>query len=308
MRKKLGYLIGKIFLDRKSKKTPKGKKVLINDCQKIGNYIFKTPLIKGLGEAGYEVYILGSKYTLEMARENPYIKDVIIDNSYRKKSTDIFRNIKTGFKYRNKFDYYIEMVGSIYLREIILMKLLNPGMIIGMKRKFGKILKMIDVVINPQKHIRENGIEVLKYFNIKEPNLNYDIHLNRDHKYSKLIKRKPLVLYNGTASTKSRSVEENVEKRLIEKLRKISWIDFRKIEREKSILDLCGLISQSDLLLTVDTGTSHIGSGFNIPIIIDRCDEQVYPKSSIVWEKDFNDENIDKYVEDILRSLYEIAI
>ena len=308
MMKKISYFISKYLIDKKRNNKVEGKKVLINDCQKIGNYLFKTPLIKGLAIAGYEVYILGSKYTVEMAKENPYVKEVILDNSYRKKSTDIFRNIKTALKYRNFFDYYIEMVGSIYLREILMMRILNPGKIIGLARKHGKSFKLIDEVIKAQDHIRENSIEILKYFGISEPNVIYDIHLPETHKYSNLLKRNPLVLYNGTASTKSRSIPKEVEDILIKKLKEISWIEFKKIERENSIMDLCGLISKADLILSVDTGTSHIASAFNIPILIDQCDLRVYPKSSYTIEKKFSSEDIDKYVCEMLSTLYYKAV
>ncbi|MEG0562286.1 MAG: glycosyltransferase family 9 protein [Cetobacterium sp.] len=305
--KKLSFAVSKLLIDKKRDFKTIGNKILVNDCQKIGNYLFKTPMIKGLALKGYEVYILGSKSTLEMANENPYIKEVIIDNSYRKKSSDIFRNIKTALKYRDFFDYYIESVGSMYIRETLLMRLLRPKKIIGIERKDGSTLKLIDIVIKKQEHLRENGIEILKHFKISEPNCIYDIHLNRHDKYKNLIKKKPLVLYNGLASTKSRSIDTDNEKIILDKLSTISWIDVKKIEHENSVLDLCSLIKKADLVVTVDTGITHIASAFDIPIIVHKSNSSVFPKSSVAIEQSFYDKDLDKTVEEMLEYIHTIS-
>uniref|UniRef100_UPI0026286546 glycosyltransferase family 9 protein n=1 Tax=uncultured Cetobacterium sp. TaxID=527638 RepID=UPI0026286546 len=276
------------------------------DCQKIGNYLFKTPLIKGLALEGYEVYILGSKLTKELGDNNPYIKEVIIDNCYRKKSFDIFRNIKTGLKYRNFFDFYIENVGSTYLREALLMRILNAKKNIGIERKNNKILKLLDIVVKKTNHMREDGIEILKYFKIQSPKCIYDIHLSKN-KYENMIKKKPLILYNGLASTKSRSIDKDKESGILERLKTINWIDVQQIKKENSIIDLCGLIKKADLVITVDTGIAHIASAFNIPIIIHETNERVYPKSDIVIEENFYKKELPKTVEDILKYVYTIS-
>lgn len=306
MKKKIGYILGKLFIDKKRDYKVEGKKILINDCQKIGNYLFKTPLIKGLALKGYEVYILGSSLTKELGDENPYIKEVIIDKCYRKKSTDIFRNIKTALKYRNYFDYYVENVGSIYLREMILMRFLNAKKNIGIERKNNKKLKLLDVVVKKTDHLREDGIEILKYFGGVDPKCKYDIHLNKN-KYEKMIKRKPLVLFNGLASTKSRSINEVDEKIILDKLKAYKWLEIKKIEKENSIIDLCGLIKKADLVISVDTGVVHIASGFNIPIIVHETNDRVYPKSDLVIEENFNSERLGDTVEKIFKYIYTIS-
>lgn len=306
MKKKLSYLLTKIFIDKKRNHEIIGNKVLVNDCQKIGNYLFKTPLIKGLALEGYEVYILGSKLTKELGDNNPYIKEVIIDNCYRKKSFDIFRNIKTGLKYRNFFDFYIENVGSTYLREALLMRILNAKKNIGIERKNNKILKLLDIVVKKTNHMREDGIEILKYFKIQSPKCIYDIHLSKN-KYENMIKKKPLILYNGLASTKSRSIDKDKESGILERLKTINWIDVQQIKKENSIIDLCGLIKKADLVITVDTGIAHIASAFNIPIIIHETNERVYPKSDIVIEENFYKKELPKTVEDVLKYVYTIS-
>lgn len=305
--KKLGYFLGKIFLDRKRDLKVEGKKVLINDCQKIGNYLFKTPLIKGLAQNGYEVSILGSVVTKELAENNPYVKEIIIDNSYQKKSFDIFRNIKTGLKYRNRFDYYIELVGSIYLREILLMKLLKAKKIIGVERKRGKVLNIIDKVVKKQKHMRETGIEVLKAFGIKDPGGIYDIFIKSNNKYTKFQKKKPLILYNGLASVSYRTIPLKDEKIILDNLSQIKWAEVRKIEKEKSVLDLCALIKKADLVVSVDTGVVHIASAFNVPTIVHKSNDNVFPKSTISIEKSFYSCNLNKIAEEILLSSHIIS-
>lgn len=298
--KKLIYYIGKLLFDRKRDLVPTGKKVLVADCQKLGNYIFKTPMIKGLALGGYEVSILGSKVTKELAEANPYVKEVIIDNCYRKKSTDIFRNIKTGLKYRGKFDYFIELVGGTHLRDLALMNLLKAKKIIGVERKRGRKCKLIDIVVKYQPHMRENGIEVLKVLGLNSDIKGYDIHLKAGNRYENFKKDKPLILYNGTGSAKSKSIPLEKERDILDNLSQIDGVEVRKIEREKSVLDLCGLISKADVVVSVDTGVTHIASAFNRPIVVHSCAEYVYPISDIVAEHSFYEKDLYKVVEEVL--------
>lgn len=299
--KKLIYYIGKLLFDRKRDLVPTGKKVLVADCQKLGNYIFKTPMIKGLALGGYEVSILGSKVTKELAEANPYVKEVIIDNCYRKKSTDIFRNIKTGLKYRGKFDYFIELVGGIYLRDLILMNLLKAKKVIGIERKKGVKYKIIDIVIKRQPHMKDNGIEVLKSLGLDSSGIKgYDIHLKAGNRYENFKKDRPLILYNGTGSAKSKSIPLEKEREILDNLSQIEGVEVRKIEREKSVLDLCGLISKADVVVSVDTGVTHIASAFNIPIVVHSSSSFVYPISDIVVEHSFYEKDLYKVVEEVL--------
>ncbi|MGL4785488.1 MAG: glycosyltransferase family 9 protein, partial [Cetobacterium sp.] len=71
-----------------------------------------------------------------------------------------------------------------------------------------------------------------------------------------------------------------------------------------SILDLCSLIKKADLVISVDTGITHIASAFNIPTIVHKSNENVYPKSSISIENSLYDDNLYKMAEDILEYIY----
>ncbi len=322
MKKEVTYFLSRLIFDKKRDLKVEGKKVLIADCQKIGNYILKTPMIKGLALAGYEISILGSVLTKELAETNPYIKEVIIDNCYRKKSSDIFRNIKTGLKYRGKFDYFIELVGGTYLRDFVLMNLLKAKKIIGIERKKERKCELIDIIIKRQPHMREDGIEVLKVLGLNtffknglkvyenntwvgagltESIEKYDIYLKNGNKYQDLCKKKPLVLYNGNASTIDRSIPKKREKEILGNLSLIDGVEIRKIEHEDSILDLCALIERADVVVSVDTGITHIASAFNIPIVVHSSPTHTFPTSDIVIEHSFFEKDLYKVVKKTLK-------
>lgn len=52
------------------------------------------------------------------------------------------------------------------------------------------------------------------------------------------------------------------------------------------------------------TGITHIASAFNIPTIVHKSNESVYPKSSISIENSLYDDNLYKMAEDILEYIY----
>jgi len=281
MKRNISSLLVKL-IDKENNVKVENKRVLINDCQKLGNYIFKTPLIKKLSENGYEVTVLGSSVTKELIEDNPYIDGVIHDGSYQKKSSQIFKNIYYGFKYGNEFNYYIEATGSIYLREILFMKLLNSK-IYGVERKKNMKLSIMNKTIEFKEHLVDATSEIVKLFNldIDEKKRKYEIYFSDKGKYETYKKEKPIILFNNLASTKKRSISAKEANRIFENLKKeyplceVIWI-----EREKTIKDLCGLIKLSDLVVSVDTGIVHIASAYNKPIIVQGASERVLPLTS----------------------------
>lgn len=274
------------------------KRVLISDCEKIGNYIFKTPLIRGLKKDGFHITVMGSHVTKELLEADPYIDDAIITSCYRKKSSDIFTKTAVALKYRRSFSHYIEPVGCPYFRELLFMRLLSPESIIGRERKKGLVFKIINLAVKDQGHHIDNSLKLLEVLGLNETR-EYHLGLKYSSKYDNLYKNKPLILYNGKASTKSRSFDHSNEKLLIDYLSNLSYINFKKIEREESIHDLTGLMKQADLIITVDTGISHLASALNKPIIINSYNSSVAPISSLVIKSNFNPASISSILESI---------
>lgn len=274
------------------------KRVLISDCEKIGNYIFKTPLIRGLKKDGFHVTVMGSHVTKDLLEADPYIDEAIITKCYRKKSADIFIKTFIALKYRKSFSHYIELVGSSYFRELLFMRLLSPESIIGRERKKGFTFKIINLVVKDQGHHIDNSLKLLEVLGLNETR-KYHLGLKDSSKYNNLYKNKPLILYNGKASTKSRSFDYSNETLLINHLSNLSYINFKKIEREDSIHDLTSLMKQADLIITVDTGISHLASALNKPIIINNYNSSVAPISSVVFKSNFDPTSISSILESI---------
>lgn len=259
-----------LLLDRRNKinvKKLSEKKVLIADCEKIGNYIFKTPLIRGLKKGGFHVTVMGSHVTRELLEADPYIDATIITKCYRKKSTDIFRKAAVALKYRSSFSHYIETTGSVYLRELLFMRLLSPVAVIGTERKRGYQLKIMNISVPREEHNIDTSLSILSSMGIGEKR---EYHLGRTSpiKYGSFKTEKPLVLYNGRASMNSRCIDAKEEEKLLSLLESIPYINFKRIEREESLHDLVDLIDRADLVITVDTGISHIASALKKSVLI----------------------------------------
>ncbi len=291
-----------LLLDRRNKinvKKLSEKKVLIADCEKIGNYIFKTPLIRGLKKNGFHITVMGSHVTKELLEADPYIDDTIITKCYRKKSSDIFRKIPLALRYRGHFSHYIETTGSVYLRELLFIRLLSPVAVIGTERKRGYQLKVMNISAPRGTHNIDTSLSILNSMGIEEKR-EYHIGRTDSAKYSSFKTEKPLVLYNGQASTNSRCVDAREEKKLLSLLEGIPYINFKKIEREDSLHDLVDLIDKADLVITVDTGISHIASALKKNIFINRYPSSVAPITPNLIENSFTPEAISK----ILKSLF----
>jgi len=298
-----------LLLDRKNKinvKKLSEKKVLIADCEKIGNYIFKTPLIRGLKKAGFHVTVMGSHITKELLEADPYIDDTIITKCYRKKSSDIFRKTLVALKYRKVFSHYIETTGSIYLRELIFMRLLAPVAVIGSERKMGYKLNMMNISIPRKGHNIDISLSILDSMGIKEKR-EYHVGRGKSIKYNSLQSKKPIVLYNGRASVESRSIHPNREKNIISFLENTPSITFKRIERESSICDLVALIDKADLVITVDTGISHIASALNKSILIDSYNNSVAPITPLLIKKNFTSENISSTLKSLFSTFHPSA-
>lgn len=293
-----------LLLDRRNNinvKKLSEKKVLIADCEKIGNYIFKTPLIRGLKKSGFHVTVMGSHITRELLEADPYIDKTIITKCYRKKSSDIFRKIPVALKYRGYFSHYIETTGSIYLRELLFMRLLSPVTVIGCERKKGHRLNMMNISVPRKSHNIDTSLSILSTMGIKEKR---EYHLGRGNtaKYKFYRSEKPLVLYNGRASVESRSVDPALEEDILSLLENTPYINFRKIESEKSLHDLVDLIDKADLIITVDTGISHIASALKRSILIDSYNQSVAPITPLLLQDKFTPENISS----VLKSLFSL--
>ena len=291
-----------LLLDRRNKinvKKLSEKKILIADCEKIGNYIFKTPLIRGLKKNGFHVTVMGSHITRELLEADPYIDDTIITKCYRKKSSDIFKKIPVALKYRGHFSHYIETTGSVYLRELLFMRLLSPMTIIGTERKKECQLKMLNISIPRKEHNIDTSMAILDSMGIKEKR-EYHVGRGKTVKYELIKNEKPLVLYNGRASMESRCVDPAIERDLLSLLENTPYINFKKIEREESLHDLVDLIDRADLVITVDTGISHLASALKKNILIDRYSQSVAPVTPLLLQNKFTPENISS----VLRSLF----
>ncbi len=297
IKKKVGPILVKL-VDTTQDERVDNNRVLVNDCQKLGNYVFKTPLIRGLAKNGYEVYVMASTMTEELALANPYIKGVIKDGSYKKKSINIFGNIILGIKNRKKFSIYIESTGNKQLREVLFMRILRAGKVIACQRRKDDIsLKLVDHEMKVEKHARLTPLNALKILGIKEEDYYGEVELLED-KYKEEKFSKPLVLFNWKGSKSATTLKEKEKKKVIEILRGIDEVQVREIRRERTTSDLCSLIRKASMVVTVDTGILHLASAYNIPTIAHSHTGDYYsPTSTKNWIMDITSDKLKELVK-----------
>lgn len=280
------------LIDTQKKVRPTNKKVLVNDCQKLGNYVFKTPLIRGLAQNGYEVYVMASKMTEELAEANPHIKGIVKDGSYKKKSINIFKNCLLGIRNRGKYHLYIESTGNKNLREVLFIRLLNAEKTIACKREGDLSLKLVDYEIEQEGHARLTPLNALKVLDIETENHYDEIRLDED-KYKEKELKKPLVLFNWKGSKARTTLKLEERRRIIDNLKTIKEIDFQEIKREKTTSDLCSLIKRASMIITVDTGILHLASAYNIPTVAHSHTGHYYlPTSTKQWIMDITSDSL----------------
>lgn len=286
--------IGKQILD---KKTPcsKGsisniKRILfLRQDGKIGDYIVSSFVFRELKKQYPNIHI-----GVVCLKQNSYLfsQNKYIDKLYIIKKRSIPDIIKFGMNIRQqKYDVVIDPTIFIRNRDLLLLRLINAKNYIGYKKDNYNIF---NIDLEGEYHFSEIYRLALSKINIEVQNTNYDVPYNekesneidtflRDKKISNFI----AINFYGAARIKKVS-DENIIKYLkyLTKItnKQIVLLTYPEVtskllqfsdsfdnvfvyKNTSTIFHTIELIKNCDLLVSTDTSTIHIASGFNKKII-----------------------------------------
>lgn len=276
---------------------------------RIGDIIVKTPMLETLYGINKEVKI---DISTDMAgsfllKNCPYIGEVLLSKTTRhSKIVKIYKSLSWAMKHRGKYDLFFDFTNSPRFFHILFLRILKPRFLIGCYRaeKFGikrDELTIFDkyVEVMSGEHAMDINMKFLEVLGIDTKNKKYELYLGEyEDKYKDYFKRDNFnIVFNFKGSAEKRTLNIDEIKSLLEKIPRIEkniriyiitipedretikellknypMENVELLPKTENILEACGLLKYSDMLLSVDTGLVHIASVFNIPIV------GIYPK------------------------------
>lgn len=297
------------------------KKVLVVRNDKHGDMIVTTGFIRTLSQAGYDVYISSEKASLDIIEFNPYVKGVFAYQD--KKLKDLFRSIKNIRK--ESFDAVIDLkyCRGVYKKNIFFCSFIKSPILIGFNKSNIPSYNVSLPYYELSAHVTTRLPPLLKLFNIKDYNLNYEIFTTSEMQEKtnsfikeKLIPDKRIAIVNPRGGNKSRwltqSQLDDVLSLLMPKyqvvligqpsqLKNLSWPDSIPLFQSQSILEVVPLIENANLIFTVDTSIVHIASTFSKRTIALYLD-LTHGKSPNPFRAEYN-EKVTKYGTHLLNLL-----
>lgn len=272
---------------------------------RMGDIIVKTPMLEALSKLNKNLkidieVIKGGEY---LVQNIPYINEVLVKNSYLKKSRfkRILDSLKFSLKNRGKYDLYFDFTNNSRFFHILSLKILSPKYLIGIHRleKFGirkDELTIFDkyVEVNSDAHAVDINMDFLEPLGLKGESTKYKLYLGQnEEKFKEYFDNNRInIVINHRASTEKRSFNYAELKEILIKLSKIDFkvklylasmpneyeklkivveeLDIENIQllmKTDTIGEFAGIIKYCDLVLSVDTGVVHIASVYDKPLV-----------------------------------------
>lgn len=241
------------------------QKLLILKLSSFGDIIHCLPVLTNLKDSfpNWQIDWLISESFSDLLEDHNQINKLY---KLPKRSFQWLQTLK--FLKKQKYDYVLEMQGLI--KTSLIAKFINPKKIIGVvpfREKIGQFL-LTDKIYSDKSHIIERSAEVLKYFGLKNPDLNNFGFSNQQSKKT--------IICAPEARWKSKIWPHWPQ--FIQKLKKefseyeIILLGSKSDTIEENIIDLRGktqlkdlpqIISQAELLIGSDSGLIHLASALH---------------------------------------------
>lgn len=298
---KIRLVLGKYIIDR----TPKSdasfrpiKKILfLRQDGKIGDYTVSSFVFRELKKQNkdVEIGIVCTRQDIYLYKQNPYI-----DHIYCVRKRDIVDYVRCGLLLRKKqYDVVIDPTVVIKNRDLMLLRLINAKNYVGYKKSDYEIF---NINIEGEHHFSTLYQMALQKIGYTIQDTSYDVPYDRNAKqeiddYLKVNKLSDYIAVNFYGAAKSKKVsDENIPKyieylqkatnnqplvllsypQVTEKLQEISR-NYANVfvHNTTEIFHTIELIRNASLLISTDTSTVHIASGFNKKIIAIYRDDPI---------------------------------
>ncbi|HHE3601044.1 TPA: glycosyltransferase family 9 protein [Pasteurella multocida] len=317
--------IGKLFLDKKTAPYQPKKSIesilFLRQDGKIGDYIVSSFVFREIKKFNPKIKIgvICTKKNAYLFRQNQYI-----DQLYYVKKRSIIDYIKCGLSIaKEKYNLVIDPTVMIRNRDLLLLRLINATNYIGyQKANYG----LFNINLEGDFHFSELYKLALEETNITIQDMTYDVPFDAQSavEIDKFLQENQLEKYiaiNFYGASRSRKFnKENIKAYLlrisgISNNKPIILLNYPEVVEElqeiamqyrhiflyptTNIFQTIELIKYCDQLISPDTSTVHIASGFNKPIIAFYKKEKInfmnwQPKSKAETHILFYKENINE--------------
>ncbi|HDR1000791.1 TPA: glycosyltransferase family 9 protein [Pasteurella multocida] len=285
--------LGKYFLDKKNglnriTNVPRSILFLRQDG-KIGDYVVSSFVFREIKKFNphIKIGVICTKQNAYLFKQNPYI-----DQLYYVKKKSILDYIKCGLAIqKEQYDLVIDPTIMIRNRDLLLLRLINAKHYIGyQKANYG----LFNINLEGQFHFSELYKLALEKVNITVQDISYDIPFDEQSavEISEFLQKNQLEKYiaiNFYGAARIKKVNDDNIKKYLDYLTQVSGgkklvlLSYPEVTEKLTqlsadyphifvhpttkIFHTIELIRHCDQLISTDTSTVHIASGFNKPII-----------------------------------------
>ena len=277
------------------------KRALLVRLSSLGDVIFNIPLAAVLKANGYEVTWITSEKGYDVVKNNPYVDDAILAPLKKWKKQKFFQNFKEYLeiiKYirSKKFDIAIDtqlliksfiwMIFSGAKRRIVStsareFSFLGGTEIIG-KIQSDNIHHAIENYLKFAKHLKLDTSKI----EVGLPNPTQETIVKVDELLSDIDKTKPIIAIAPATTWKPKHWNKNNWKKLVAELEKDYTLVFTgtpadneliddisggrhlSVAGKTNILELAEVFRRSDLLISLDSGSTHLAWATGKPKIV----------------------------------------
>lgn len=277
------------------------KKVLIIRLSAMGDVIFTIPLANALKSDGYEVSWLVGDKGIDLIKNNPAVDETIYISEKENKRRNIFQKlifyIKTINYIRSKnFDIAIDTQGLLKTfiwtrfcgaKRRIVSKSAREGAVLGGNEIIEKLYTGWDT------HVTSDYLKFAKHIGIAvtEPKITLPSPEEETvKKIDKLLKNidrtQPVIVISPATTWANKHWDKDNWKLLIERIKDKYTIIYTGTNDDKDLIsyisqgaglnlagktnvaELCELFRRTDLVISLDSGSTHLAWGTQIPKII----------------------------------------
>ncbi|XYU82211.1 glycosyltransferase family 9 protein [Pasteurella multocida] len=295
MLQKIRLKLGKLLLD----KTNLPNSIINIDIRsilflrqdgKIGDYVVSSFVFREIKKFNphIKIGVICTKQNAYLFKQNPYI-----DQLYYVKKKSILDYIKCGLAIqKEQYDLVIDPTIMIRNRDLLLLRLINAKHYIGyQKANYG----LFNINLEGQFHFSELYKLALEKVNITVQDISYDVPFDEQSavEISEFLQKNQLEKYiaiNFYGAARIKKVNDDNIKKYLDYLTQVSGgkklvlLSYPEVTEKltqlsadyphifvhpttKKIFHTIELIRHCDQLISTDTSTVHIASGFNKPII-----------------------------------------
>ena len=280
----------------------KNKKVLLIKLSSLGDIIFNIPLANALKSAGYNVSWLVSEKGINVLNNNPCVDEVILAPFEKWKKNSWLSNLKEFIELRKyikqqNFDIVIDTQGRWKSLAFTLFSGIKRRLI-GTDSKEFAYLGANEVVNVPPRgdwslNVVKKYLLYAQYLGVQNQEIKMTLPPSEDkttNKVNDLLQNidntKPLAVLCPVTTWETKHWDKDNWKSLVEKLNKKFSIVFTGTEKDAKYIEYinCGkhlnlagktglselieLFRRSDLVISLDSGSTHLASASNAKRIV----------------------------------------